>query len=524
MTSGDPPGSWANPAGHSPVPAARPPWLGNPEPEPIGQTPTFGPPPPAYAYGPTLYGSPSQYGPASQYGPPSQYSPSTQVHPWSAVPVPPMPPPPRPGNAWVRWLLGAFVVLLVCSVGAVGAAVGYADYTGALDTQASWRPGVAPAELPPAQNAPASEWASWARRSVDAAVNDQANALLTADESGFLAVVDPTNARLVAEHKRRFKVLRAMGPGVWTQDLTGGIRTTGARTWRAEIKIAYCFGDATCQSVELVVTSEWSLKNDRLVMVDLEPSESNWNGPRPWETDELSVATGQRVVVAASKVGAWRLPDAVKAADRAAAVADKFAKWEKPPSRYLIFLAGPSDWKTWYGHEQPEWAAAWAVPVGGTVTEVVVRTQVVQQRGLESLLTHELTHVTTLAGKRDGAGRSAWWLIEGIADYAMMLGQPVRNYDALPPTRTFIRGKWDGDPAVDPPTSSSSLDEAAARYGVAFLAVRRLADRYGQQKMLDFFGRVVHDDAGVDTAARAALGASWATVRADLVNFVRSSV
>jgi hypothetical protein len=226
----------------------------------------------------------------------------------------------------------------------------------------------------------------------------------------------------------------------------------------------------------------------------------------------------------ATKANRARLKEAVRIAEKAAAVADRFSKWEEPPSRYVIFLAGPGEWNTWYGHDQPEWAAAWAVPVGSTVTEVVVRTQGVQQSEMLTLLTHELTHVTTLAGKRDGAGRTAWWLIEGIAEYATLIGKPVRNFDAIEPTRSFVRGNWDGDPAVDPPTDKSSLEQAAARYGVAFLAVRRIADRYGEAKMLDFFGRVVHDDESLEQAARAALGAAWTTVRADAARVIRSSV
>jgi hypothetical protein len=164
------------------------------------------------------------------------------------------------------------------------------------------------------------------------------------------------------------------------------------------------------------------------------------------------------------------------------------------------------------------------VPVSGSVTEVVVRTQAVQQRGLEQLLTHELSHVTTLAGKRDGANRSAWWLIEGIADYATMIGKSIGEYDALAPTRSFVQGRWDGNPAVDPPATDASLEEASARYGVAFLAVRRIADVYGQDKMLDFWGRIVHDNATLDNAATQVLGADWATVRADCADYVRSAV
>ena len=164
------------------------------------------------------------------------------------------------------------------------------------------------------------------------------------------------------------------------------------------------------------------------------------------------------------------------------------------------------------------------MPVGDLVTEVVVRTEVVPQSVLEGLLTHELTHVTTLAGERDGANGRAWWLIEGIAEYAQFKDVPVRPYDAFRSTRTFVRGRWNGEVAVSAPSSAASLDEAGGRYGVSYLGVRRIAERYGEPKMLDFWGKVVHDGDSVDEAARSALGAAWATVEADCARYIRSAV
>lgn len=405
-----------------------------------------------------------------------------------------------------------------------GAMVGVTDLAGLDRPTIAWRAPGAVVLPPPAADAPAAEWTDWARLSVDAAVRDQAAALLAKDETRFLAPVDPANEQLLADLTRRYSVLTQMGVGQWAQSVKSSPRSTGDRSWDADIKISYCFGAPTCRMVALTVGSEWQFKGDHLVLVDLDSSDANQMGPRPWEDDELTVGTGDRVVVAAARSNAWRVPDAVIAADRAAKVADTLAKWDPAPSRYVIFLAGPNDWQRWYGHEQPEWAAAWAVPVSGSVTEVVVRTQAVQQRGLEQLLTHELTHVTTLAGRRGGANRSAWWLIEGIADYATMIGRSIGEYDALAPTRSFVRGRWDGNPAVDPPSTDAALEEASARYGVAFLAVRRIADVYGQDKMLEFWGRIVHDNVTAENASSQVLGADWETVRADCADFIRTSV
>ena len=116
------------------------------------------------------------------------------------------------------------------------------------------------------------------------------------------------------------------------------------------------------------------------------------------------MAQGTRVVVAATKANAWRLADAVSHADQAAMVADTFAKWEPPPSRYVIFLAGPTDWSSWYGHDQPDWAGG----LGGAGQQHGHRGRGPHRGGAaartwSTLLTHELTHVTSLAGKRDGA-------------------------------------------------------------------------------------------------------------------------
>jgi hypothetical protein len=57
--------------------------------------------------------------------------------------------------------------------------------------------------------------------------------------------------------------------------------------------------------------------------------------------------------------------------DKAAKVADTLAKWDPPPSRYVIFLAGAADWSSWYSYEQPAWAGG--VFVKETNNEVVIK-------------------------------------------------------------------------------------------------------------------------------------------------------
>jgi hypothetical protein len=494
-----------------PMRAAPPPVQPGP---PVASAPPAPPAPGSLPAGVPVYRTPVYGAPY-----PPQLTGSGYAYPF--IPAPPI----RPRRPlWLGWL-AVVVVLLVVGTMSAGGGLLAGVLTGHTENGGTWnaarnQPDVGTA---PAAGAPMTEWSAWALKSAQGELAAQTHALMSGDESGFLAVADPANTPLVRTLRTRFTNLRAMGLGAWSQWL-GDLRPGGDKIWTGNILIKYCFGGPDCPRAALLEKTRWSVSGDRLVLSKLDPASADDNGPRPWETDALTIKTGERVVVAATKVNAWRVPAAVAVADRAAAITDTFAKWEPPPSRYVIFFAGPNDWRRWYGMDEPEWAAAWSVPVARSVTEIVVRSDVVAQSDLPVLLTHEMTHVATLAGPRDGATLQAWWLIEGIAEYASHLNVALRDYDGVDPTVRYVRTQWDGNPAVAAPGQSASPVEAGGKYGVAFLSVRRIAERYSKAKMLDFWGRVVHDDETLDHAARAALGISWSTVKADCSRYVKEQV
>ena len=494
----------------------------HPSPGALPAYPTFpvprqpvGPPPP--------FGGP--YPPARPYPPADPYPP-----PYGAYPGPPpygYPPLPAPRKrgSWLRRLVAVTAVLVVLSCLGATALTAVANSRGMFDPTATWAlpPGAPQIDPPPADRASDTQWRSWAYSAMKDLAAAQSEALIKGNEAAYLAPVDPANKALVAEHRKRFRVLRGLGMGQWTASINGTPSDDGYRTWRATITIGYCVGDASCKPVPLHMRSRWSYKGGTLRLVKLDESTVKDQGPRPWEVDDLQVKSGNRVVVAATSANARRLAATVRAADEAATIADQFAKWDTKPQRYVIFLAGPSNWKEWYGEEAPDWAAAWAVPVDDHTTEVVVRTDRVPTSEMKGLLTHELTHVTSLAGARYTSGRQ-WWMVEGIADYAQFLNRPVDAYDGLPAVRSMVRDGWDGRVDVTPPTESSSLTDAAARYGVGFLAIRHIADTYGQAKMLAFFGNVMHKGYTLDKAARNALGRSWSSLNSECAAYVRSVV
>ncbi len=435
--------------------------------------------------------------------------------PYGWPPPPPMPPPRPPvRDSPLGWLVLAACTAMITIASIVGVGFFFSENRAGVMWQTS-----ADLLVPPEFSAPESEWNAWARRAVENGVQEQAAGLVAGDVERYLAMVDPDDSRLRDKLERRYDLLRQMGVGQWRQSIRTTPESIGDYAWRAEVRLSYCFGEATCRPNTLSFETEWHLDDDRLLLTELVETAKHETGPRPWETTELMIATGDRAVVAVSSRLDRRLEDTIAAAEQAALVADLFAKWDGPPSRYVAFIATASDWSSWYGYNPPAWAGG--VYIRETDNEVVINSAGTPTAYMLDLLVHEFTHVATLAGDRDGLGASVWWLVEGIADYAVMIDRAPTEHDAIQYVREYVDDGWDGDPAVSPPSIAASFEEAGARYGMAFLAVRRLADVHGQDAMLDFWGRVVHDDATLSQASTGAFGQGWDAVQADLAQYLR---
>jgi hypothetical protein len=75
---------------------------------------------------------------------------------------------------------------------------------------------------------------------------------------------------------------------------------------------------------------------------------------------------------------------------------------------------------------------------------------------------------------------------------------------------------------VPEPTASTPDWQVAARYGVGYYAVRRMAERFGQDKMIKFFSEMVLKRSNsLDVASQTAFGVSWANVNADCARYIR---
>ncbi|MFR9776490.1 hypothetical protein ACL02O_10595 [Micromonospora sp. MS34] len=430
----------------------------------------------------------------------------------SPAPFAPATPAPPPVSRKLRrpplWVVVAVVLALaacgvsgVLLVGVVGDAAG--------------RPAAGRADDDPATAA--------ARRlgqRMTAQLDRQATALLGGDKAAFLAVAEPAARPALT---RRYAALRALRVTVWRPAAEGLPAAVDGRPgeWRLSVDVGYCFVVLDCAPSTVEIGTRWRLMGEEPRLVAVEESRAKPAGARPWEISDLAVAVGKRTVVATTPAQRAKLPGLLAQAEAAAKVADLYAVDGPPPDRYLVFYAGRAEWQRWYGGGRPKWTAGYAVGVGGGHHDVVLNAQIISRAGVDDLLRHELTHAASLPD-RGYSDRSSWWLVEGLAEYAGADGQPVDRYEGLAEVRRLVRGGWNGRLDSLAPADDAADDRVGGAYGVGYLAVRHLVDRYGEQRVLDFFRAVVHERRSLDAAADEAFGERWSTLHDDCVAYVRA--
>jgi hypothetical protein len=376
-------------------------------------------------------------------------------------------------------------------------------------------------EKSPTPSAPPDDPVS---KQIATTLNQQAAALLGGDLPGFLAPVDPANTQLRQNLTQRFASLRAMRVATWSETAAGRPSTVAGGLLAVAVKVRYCFAVPTCATTEISVQTTWSkVSGTQLRLMTFDSSTADSIGPRPWEVSELQAVVGNRVIVAGTKRWASRLQGVLTSAERAASVTDRYARWGSQPSRYVVFLAGPDEWSKWYGTDQANWVAAYAMPLSPTYTEIVLNALKVGSTDSREVLQHEFTHVVTLSGVQRSYPNT-WWLIEGIAEYVQNVGQPVMMYRALSDGRRYVRGGWNGSVVMGDPPAEASSSEANGRYAVAYLTVHRLVERFGEPRMLEFFNAVARGGGSLESSSPSAFGQPWQQVADDCSRYVRRTV
>ncbi|MET7374351.1 hypothetical protein [Micromonospora arida] len=420
---------------------------------------------------------------------------------------------PAPRRLWPLWTV-LVVVLLLLGCGLPAAlVVGVIRETGARPTVS--RVGSSAADDP------ATAVARALSDRITAQLHRQSAALLGGDRAGFLAVADPAAHN---DLRRRFAALRELKVTGWRAEPSGlPVPIIGKPgEWRLLVRFQYCFVTPNCRPSPVLIGTRWRENGDQPRMVAMEESKSVETGTRPWEISELAVAVGARTIVATTPALRGKLPGLLAQAEAAAKVADGYAVTGSPPDRYRIFYAGRTEWQRWYGGERPEWTGGYAVTVGGGHHEVVLNAEGLSNSGTDDLLRHELTHAASLP-ERGYPGKLTWWLVEGLAEFAGAGGQAVDRYEGIADVRKMVRGGWDGKLEGVNPADDASAERVAGSYGIGYLAVRHLVDRYGPLRLLTFFKTVVHDGRTIEAASEKAFGEQWSTLHDECVAYVRAT-
>lgn len=410
---------------------------------------------------------------------------------------------------------------------------------------------------PDSNNRPASSsgsadplaWVPNTTSMIGPSLDRQAEMLLAGDEQGWLAPLDPENADLMKIYINQFETLRLLGVvgfKLVVDQLELFQLTPGAAEVTLDVFFGFCAQTSLCPEADdrpvngllptegYTATLTWTRQPDRRYLISrfvlVEEHKAAvaegrkdllgkypTNSFPPWLTDDLTFASGEKVVVAAPAALAGDLDRVVAMADDAAEQVARFARWTQP-SRYVIYLAGPSEFLRWYGPEERADVSGFAARVGKTASPVVINYRDVPADRLGHVLRHELAHVNTLLGAPYPGYHDA--LIEGIAEYAAFDGQPIAGYERLDALRRFLRAGWDGDIDRLFRDSADPLHRSAV-YAIGLLTWRCLAERYGEEAMFVFATDTLQVGFRPEEVSVEVFGAEWTDIKRACAQYVR---
>ncbi|GLY05791.1 hypothetical protein [Actinoplanes sp. NBRC 101535] len=415
-----------------------------------------------------------------------------------------------------KWIAG----LSATAVLVAGAAVAAITFWPAAEKPAEAVPTVAPPRaLTPFEEA-------------KALLEAQAAGLEQGDEKTWLSAVDPEQPKLVARYRTLFRNLQGLGVGHVEYHASPEPESTKAEPV-VFAQLGYCFTDGPCPAwrvtfdegpPKLNQTVTFTLRSGRYVITGLAEPDGN---VLPWESRQLSFATGKRVVVAAAGSQKKHLKTVLKAAEKAAVVTDRYAKMigGVPAGRYRIYLADDEAWKTWYGGGKAKWVVGYARPLNAIGHDVVLHTRKVLDDDVDVIVQHELAHVVTLGGVGTWDTADDQWLLEGIAEYIGML--PKKAPDTYNRYRLQATAARKGLPkSIAVPTLDADADDLTVDtlYAMGHYAAACMATKYGEAKLMDFTDQVLRQGRKPDEASRSAFGKPFAAVDKTCMSWIRQRV
>jgi hypothetical protein len=374
---------------------------------------------------------------------------------------------------------------------------------------------------------------------VNATLAGQAAALLGNDEQGWLAVVDPDQAKLRARYRAMFRSLRGLGVSHFVYNTSVDPQEAKRGSFTVITEIGYCFSTDKCPEEKYnqssgppTITQTLTLKKvggKYLISKLTTKKDRSEQQPTPWEVGDLTFLSGKRVTVAGDRSERKYFKQVLAAAEKAAAVNDRFAVLVGNPQRkYRVYVAGAKQWKSWYGGITDKWVIGYAMPLSDAGSDVVLNISAVRTDSevLATTMQHELGHVVTLGGAyRTSGGSGDMWLEEGIAEYIGWYPKSATDSWRRSAVRSWLAGgKSPKSIAARAPADNASPTASDAFYGFGHFTADCLSRKYGQGALFDFVRLYLRENRDLDPASREAFGKPFATVDKTCMAWIRDRV
>jgi hypothetical protein len=418
----------------------------------------------------------------------------------------------------------------------------------ALIVAATFLTGLAEVVLPvgsPTTSSTAVATVAEARR---AAVEDllarRGKAVLSRDEAGFLATVDPAADQAFRDAQRAlFHNLAAVPLHEWSyrldprSTLDVGAIFPADELWAPGVRLSYGLDGTDPRPTDRPMAYLFARHGDRWFLASdtaLEPmGKRTWRGP--WDFGPCRVLSSSAGLVLSHPGGEALAARVLAELDSAvgavtsvwgAGWAQRVAVWIPSDAREMEALVGP--------------AFAVGSVAGVAVADevdrdnhtaagqrVVLNPQIAASSpplSLRIVLRHEITHVAARGATVDGA---PMWLLEGFADYVGYRGNYERIDHAAPALAAQVRA---GSPLVLPDDGDFRADGSRMdlAYQQAWTVNVYLAQRFGENRLVQLYRALAGggrpDESEVDAVLRQVIGAGKADLVSGWQDFLRTSV
>jgi hypothetical protein len=344
------------------------------------------------------------------------------------------------------------------------------------------------------------------------------------DREAFLALIDPAAGSFKDRQAIIFDRLVTLPISVWEYEYAGeGPQLVGYTasllpkgSFVAQVKLRYTFvsSDSPVESQQFLTlvprTGRWMFAGDR---DNVSGAVSGELGQDVWELGPVNVVYGRSSLVIGSGSDS-ALHAYAREADRAVLDVDALwrGKWSHRP--VVIVPRTVADMAAVIGTSVQNAEQSAAMATGYDDTDVTLDDRVVinpaDWRELDPVdrrivMTHEVTHVATSAATDYS---TPVWMIEGFADYVAYRAVDLLDAGVSDELYDLVAA---GDAPRELPEDRDfdpGWGEVDTSYEEALLAVQMIAERHGNQKLLDLYVAMGDDEREVGQDIRAILGIS----------------